>query len=86
MTLRAKRARASLSWPASKNCTKGRCLAAFSMNVQHMKAVQAYLFQDLQAHKPGVILADTGGWSKNRTLEGEHGCYDILYAHQNIKV
>lgn len=54
-------------------------------DVEHLKAVHAYLFQDLPEHRPGVIRTDTGGWSKTRVLEGEHEYYDVHYAHENIE-
>ena len=37
----------------------------------HLKAVHAYIFQDVPEHRPGVVRADTAeSWIKRRALEG----------------
>jgi hypothetical protein len=41
-------------------------------DLAHLRAVHAWLFQDLPHHQPGVIRGDTAdGWIKRRSLEGE---------------
>lgn len=42
-----------------------------SFDVTHLKAVHAWLFQDLPGHRPGVMRADTESWIKTCLLEGQ---------------
>ena len=55
-------------------------------DTRHLKAVHAYLFQDLPHHQPGVIRADThDSWIKQRTLEGRSGFHAVHYMHKGIQ-
>src|SRR5947209_17209833 len=55
------------------------CLAAFheepltgDFGLAHLRAIHAFLFQDLSHRKPGVIRNDTeDGWINRRMLKGE---------------
>jgi len=51
----------------------------------HLKAVHAYLFQDLPEHRPGVIRSNTKGWRKARELEGSGPSHVVHYLHQGIE-
>jgi cell filamentation protein len=51
----------------------------------HLKAVHAYLFQDLSEHQPGVIRGDTDGWHKARELEGRGPSHAVHYAYRGIE-
>lgn len=51
----------------------------------HLKAVHAYLFQDLPEHQPGVIRRDTDGWHKVRELEGREASHVVHYARRVIE-
>ncbi len=52
---------------------------------RHLKAVHAYLFQDLPHHRPGVFRDDTrDSWIKLRVLEGQSADYAVHYAHDAI--
>jgi cell filamentation protein len=51
----------------------------------HLKAVHAYLFQDLPEHQPGVIRGDTDGWHKARELEGSGPSHVVHYAHRGVE-
>jgi cell filamentation protein len=54
-------------------------------DIEHLKRVHAYIFQDLPEHKPGVIRERTeDAWIKHRVLEGERVGYMIFYAHEGI--
>jgi len=54
-------------------------------DLEHLKRVHAYIFQDLPEHKPGVIRERTENtWIKHRVLEGERSGYMIVYAHEGI--
>jgi fido (protein-threonine AMPylation protein) len=35
-------------------------------DIAQLKAVHAYLFQDLPEHQPGMIRGNTDGWHKTR--------------------
>ena len=52
----------------------------------HLKAVHAYLFQDLPEHEPGVVRGDTDGWRKARELEGRGPSHVVHYAHAGVEV
>jgi len=55
-------------------------------DIEHLKKVHAYIFQDLPEHKPGVIRERTeDAWIKDRVLEGERGGHVIFYAHEGIE-
>jgi len=57
-----------------------------TFDIEHLKAVHTYIFQDLPQHKPGVIRERTeDAWIKDRVLEGERGGYVIFYAHEGIE-
>jgi fido (protein-threonine AMPylation protein) len=55
-----------------------------NFDVDHLRAVHAYIFQDLPHHQPGQMRNDTSGWSKARALEGEINIHEVHYAHDNI--
>ncbi len=55
-----------------------------SFDADHLKAIHAYIFQDLPHHRPGEMRGDTPGWSKIRALEGQVGVHEVHYAHDNI--
>jgi hypothetical protein len=51
----------------------------------HLRAIHAWLFQDLPHHQPGVIRGDTAdGWIKRRTLEGEMLVYAVPYLPRGV--
>ena len=51
----------------------------------HLKAVHAYIFQDLPHHRPGITRDNAAeSWIKHRALEGRAGVYDVPYASQDI--
>ena len=54
-------------------------------DVDHLKAVHAYIFQDLPHHRPGEMRSDTSGWSKFRALEGQVSVHEVHYAHDGIE-
>lgn len=55
-------------------------------DVAHLKAVHAYLFQDLPSHRPGVVRGDTkDGWIKHRSLEGRSATYAVHYTHRGVE-
>ncbi len=55
-------------------------------DIEHLKSVHAYLFQDLPEHRPGVIRERTeDAWVKHRALEGQAVVYDVHYANQDIE-
>ncbi len=54
-------------------------------DVDHLKAVHAYIFQDLPHHCPGEMRSDTSGWSKFRALEGQVRVHEVHYAHDHIE-
>jgi cell filamentation protein len=39
-----------------------------NFDVDHLRAVHAYIFQDLPHHRPGEMRNNTSGWSKFRAL------------------
>ena len=51
----------------------------------HLKAIHAYLFQDLPEHQPGVVRADADGWHKARELEGRGPSHVVHYAHAGVE-
>jgi fido (protein-threonine AMPylation protein) len=51
----------------------------------HLKAMHAYLFQDLPEHQPGVIRGDTDGWHKARELEGRGPSHVVHYMHTGVE-
>ena len=53
-------------------------------DLDHLRAVHAYIFQDLPQHRPGEIRGDTSSWSKNRVLEGSTSVHEVHYAHEGI--
>jgi cell filamentation protein len=53
-------------------------------DAKHLKAVHAYIFQDLPHHRPGVTRGDTADWIKHRALEGGSSVYKIGYASHSI--
>jgi fido (protein-threonine AMPylation protein) len=47
-----------------------------AFDIQHLKAIHAYLFQDFPDHKPGIIRERTeDAWIKHRALEGQSEIY-----------
>jgi cell filamentation protein len=55
-------------------------------DLEHLRAVHAYIFQDLPQHRPGVVRDDTKEvWIKHRALEGSSSVYDIPYASQGVE-
>ncbi len=55
-------------------------------DVEHLKAVHSYIFQDLPEHRPGVIRERTeDAWVKHRGLEGQSGGYKVYYANTDIE-
>lgn len=54
-------------------------------DVEHLKAVHTYLFQDLPHHRPGVFREDTERWGKARMLEGTSWTHGVHYANENIE-
>jgi fido (protein-threonine AMPylation protein) len=55
-----------------------------NFDADHLKAIHAYIFQDMPHHQPGVTRADSDGWVKRRVLEGEARGYQVHYASDNI--
>ena len=52
-------------------------------DLAHLRAIHAWLFQDLPRHQPGVIRGDTeDGWIKRRMLEDETLVYAVPYLHR----
>lgn len=57
-----------------------------NFGAEHLKAVHAYIFQDLPHHRPGIVRDDTAeSWIKRRTLEGSSTVYEVTYASQGIE-
>jgi cell filamentation protein, protein adenylyltransferase len=56
-----------------------------NFDAEHLKAVHAYIFQDLPHHRPGIVREDTADWIKHRALEGRPVVYDVYYASQGIQ-
>jgi fido (protein-threonine AMPylation protein) len=55
-------------------------------DADHLKAIHAYIFQDLPEHQPGIIRERTEqAWIKHRALEGRAVAYDVHYANQRIE-
>ncbi|WP_426422556.1 Fic family protein [Bradyrhizobium genosp. A] len=55
-------------------------------DANHLKAVHAYIFQDLPHHQPGVMRDDTAEtWVKHRALEGRPVAYDVPYVSQDVE-
>lgn len=58
---------------------------AGDFDLAHLRAIHAWLFQDLPHHQPGVIRSDTeDGWIKRRMLEGEALVYAVHYLHRGV--
>jgi cell filamentation protein len=53
-------------------------------DLKHLKAVHAYIFQDLPHHRPGVTRANTKHWTKRRALEDKPDRYDVPYVSQDV--
>jgi fido (protein-threonine AMPylation protein) len=56
-----------------------------NFDAAHLKAVHAYIFQDLPDHEPGVTRGDTDDWTKRRVLEGASAGHDVYYASEGIE-
>jgi fido (protein-threonine AMPylation protein) len=56
-----------------------------TFDAEHLKAVHAYIFQNLPHHRPGVTRSDTPDWIKQRVLEGGRVPYNVHYASQAIE-
>ncbi len=54
-------------------------------DLDHLRAVHAYIFQDLPTYHPGEVRDDSPGWSKFRRLEGQLGVHEVHYAHDSIE-
>jgi cell filamentation protein len=55
-----------------------------NFDVDHLRAVHAYIFQDLPHHRPGEMRNNTSGWSKFRALEGQVSVHEVHYACDNV--
>jgi cell filamentation protein len=55
-----------------------------NFDVDHLRAVHAYIFQDLPHHRPGERRNNTSGWSKFWALEGLVSLHEVHYAQDNI--
>jgi cell filamentation protein len=51
----------------------------------HLKAVHAYIFQDLPHHQPGVTRGNTEHWVKHRELEGRSASHVVRYVHKDVE-
>jgi cell filamentation protein len=59
---------------------------AGNFDADHLKAVHAYIFQDLRHHRPGVTRDDTAEtWIKHRALENSRARYDVPYVSQDVE-
>ncbi len=57
-----------------------------NFDADHLKAIHAYIFQDLPAHQPGVVRDDTAEtWIKHRALEGRVAVYDVPYLSHGVE-
>jgi cell filamentation protein len=56
-----------------------------NFDAEHLRAVNAHIFQDLPHHQPGIVREDTSNWTKHRALEGRPVVYDVPYASQDIE-
>ena len=57
-----------------------------NFDIDHLKVIHSYLFQDFPEYKPGIVRDDTrDGWIKMRLLEGQSAGYHVHYAHENIE-
>ncbi len=55
-------------------------------DIAHLRAIHAYIFQDLPEHQPGVIRERTEiVWVKHRVLEGQTDGYNVYYARDGIE-
>ena len=54
------------------------------LDLDHLRAVHAHIFQDLPQHRRGEVRGDTSGWSKNRLLEGSNSVHEVHYAHEGV--
>ena len=63
-----------------ENPISGRC------DAEHLKAVHAYIFQDLPQRRPGVVRDDTAEtWIKHRALEGGSHVYKVPYVNRGVE-
>jgi cell filamentation protein len=58
---------------------------AGNFDADHLKAVHAYLFQDLPHHQPGITREDEQSWVKHRALEGTTVRYDVPYLSEGVE-
>lgn len=56
-----------------------------NFDTAHLKAVHAYIFQNLPEHQPGIIRGDTDGWSKAREIEGRGPSHVVKYLHEGVE-
>lgn len=56
-----------------------------NFDTEHLKAIHAYLFQDLPEYSPGITRDNERSWVKHRTLEGERVAYDVPYKPENTE-
>ncbi len=54
-------------------------------DLDHLKAIHAFIFQDLPGLHPGETRPDTERWSKTRALEGAPGVYEVHYAAEAVE-
>ena len=55
-----------------------------SFDLAHLKAIHAWLFQDLPENQPGIVRADSDGWNKARALEGRGPSHVVLYVATGV--
>ena len=56
-----------------------------NFDVEHLKTIHAYIFQDLPHHQPGITRDDTPDWIKHRVLEGRSQGYNVYYESNDIE-
>jgi fido (protein-threonine AMPylation protein) len=56
-----------------------------NFDAEHLKAVHAYIFQDLPQHRPGVTREDAPNWTKHRGLEAQRGVHDVPYVSRDVE-
>jgi cell filamentation protein len=55
-----------------------------AFDLKHLKAIHAYIFQDLPHHRPGVTRANSAHWTKRRALEDRPDRYDVPYVTRGV--
>jgi len=54
-------------------------------DADHLKAIHAYIFQDLPRHQPGITREDSSNWTKHRRLEAGPGAHDVPYLSRDVE-